>query len=268
MGTGRVTEIIRRSTHRPSFVVSYVNVFVRCSACLSRFKNKDKMPKTKSNLGSSITRWLEPYNRDKTVFTTSGLVIYCQVCDRQVRCNKKFQITQHVTTEFHLKCLKKSSNNSKQILMGVKSIKNLERSSLTLCDSIKIVNNVILAMEKVPGQQGKIIQEKLLYLIEKNVGFQTAKQITAILSGIKRNPENSDFGLRLATSSCIIIRNSTVTDTSYLYIILEISQRASCAVRPLMQLGEVRVVMLQNRLPSSSSIIALQESLVEYLSES
>ncbi|KAL4154246.1 hypothetical protein QTP88_002071 [Uroleucon formosanum] len=69
----------------------------------------------------------------------------------------------------------------------VKSIKNVERSSLTLCDSIQIVNNVILAMEKVPGQQGKIIQEKLLYLIEKNVGFQTAKQITAILSGIEYN---------------------------------------------------------------------------------
>lgn len=59
----------------------------------------------------------------------------------------------------------------------------MEQSSLTLCDSTKIVNNVILAMEKVPGQKGKINQEKLLYLIEKNVGFQTVKHITAILSG-------------------------------------------------------------------------------------
>ncbi|VVC34537.1 Hypothetical protein CINCED_3A005184, partial [Cinara cedri] len=76
------------------------------------------MPKTKSNLGSSITQWVEPYNRDKTVCTTSGLVVYCPVCVRQVRCNKKFQITRHETTEFHLKCLKKSSNNSKQLLLG------------------------------------------------------------------------------------------------------------------------------------------------------
>lgn len=76
------------------------------------------MPKTKTNLGSSITQWVEPYNRDKTVFTTSGLVVYCQVCDGQVRCNKKFQIRQHGSTEFHLKCLKKSSNNSKQMLLG------------------------------------------------------------------------------------------------------------------------------------------------------
>jgi len=80
----------------------------------------------------------------------------------------------------------------------VKSIKNLEHSSLTLCDSTQIINNVILAKEKVPGQKGKIIQEKLFYLIEKNVGFQTAKQITAILSG----KENSVMPSNLTPSMC------------------------------------------------------------------
>ncbi|KAL4112236.1 hypothetical protein QTP88_016061 [Uroleucon formosanum] len=283
------------------------------------------MPKTKSNLGSSITRWIESYNRDKTVFTTSGLVIYCQVCDRQVRCNKKFQITQHVTTEFHLKCLKKSSNNSKQMLMGdeikpktssfnedlclsliaanipwfklqnpvfhdflqnytrkhISDESTLRKSflhpcylvskvflkapqrvyvykeimpsvplppepvltrwgtwikaanfcadhfdnlkiilqkledknvykkfgTLTMCDSIQIVSNVILAMEKVPGQQGKIIQEKLLYLIEKNVGFQTAKQITAILSG----KENSIMPPNVTPSMCSCMKFAPIT---------------------------------------------------------
>ncbi|KAL4141465.1 hypothetical protein QTP88_004102 [Uroleucon formosanum] len=89
----------------------------------------------------------------------------------------------------------------------VKSIKNLERSSLTLCDSIQIVNNVILAMEKVPGQQGKIIQEKLLYLIEKNVGFQTAKQITAILSG----KEISIMPPNLTPSMCSCMKFAPIT---------------------------------------------------------
>lgn len=98
------------------------------------------MPKTKSNLGSSITRWVEPYNRDRTVFTTSGLVIYCQVCDRQVRCNKKFQITQHVTTEFHLKCLKKSSNNSKQMLLGDETKPKTSSFNEDLCLSLVAAN--------------------------------------------------------------------------------------------------------------------------------
>jgi len=89
----------------------------------------------------------------------------------------------------------------------VKSIKNLKRSSLTLCDFIQIVNNVILAMEKVPGQQEKIIQEKLLYLIEKNVGFQTAKQITAILSG----KENSIMPPNLTPSMCSCMKFAPIT---------------------------------------------------------
>ncbi|VVC33355.1 Ribonuclease H-like domain [Cinara cedri] len=81
---------------------------------------------------------------------------------------------------------------------NIKSIKNLEHSSLTLSDSTQIVNNVMLAMEKVPGQREKIIQEKLFYLIEKNVRFQIAKQITAILSG----KENSIMPPNLTPSMC------------------------------------------------------------------
>lgn len=98
------------------------------------------MPKTKSNLSSSIIQWVEPYNRDKTVFTISGLVVYCQVCDRQVRCNKKFQITQHVSTEFHLKCLKKSSNNSKQMLLGDETKPKTSSFNEDLCMSLIAAN--------------------------------------------------------------------------------------------------------------------------------
>jgi len=44
----------------------------------------------------------------------------------------------------------------------VKSIKHLEHFSLTLCDSTQIVNNVILAMKKVPGQKGKNNSRKIV----------------------------------------------------------------------------------------------------------
>lgn len=69
----------------------------------------------------------------------------------------------------------------------------MKHSSLTLSDSTQIVNNIILIIEKVPGQNGKIIQEKLFYLIEKNVGFQTA-----ILPG----KENSIMPQNLTPSMC------------------------------------------------------------------
>jgi len=90
----------------------------------------------------------------------------------------------------------------------VKSIKNLEHSSLTLSDSTQIVNNVILAMEKVPGKKRKIIQEKLFYFIEKNVEFQIAKQITAILSG----KENSIMPPNLTPYMCSIFMYEVCTD--------------------------------------------------------
>lgn len=62
-------------------------------------------------------------------------------------------------------------------------------------------------MEKVPGKKGKIIQEKLLYLIEKNVGFQTMKQITAILPGKEKNimPPN------LTPSMCLCMKFASLT---------------------------------------------------------
>jgi len=93
--------------------IIYENVFYYDGGCLICLKKKIQNAKTKSNLGSSITQWVELYNYDKTVFTsiiftTSELVVYCHVYDRQVRCNKNFQITPcKYYTKFHLKCLKK-----------------------------------------------------------------------------------------------------------------------------------------------------------------
>ena len=52
-----------------------------------------------------------------------------------------------------------------------------------------------------------MIQRKLLYLIEKNIGFQTAKQITAILSG----KENSIMPPNLTPSMCSCIKFASIT---------------------------------------------------------
>lgn len=65
-------------------------------------------------------------------------------------------------------------------------------------------------MEKVPGKKGKIIQEKLLYLIEKNVGFKTTKQITAILSEKEKGIMQPK--LTLSMSSCMKFALITLVD--------------------------------------------------------
>jgi hypothetical protein len=44
-----------------------------------------------------------------------------------------------------------------------------------LFDATKIVNETILNMEMVSGNNGKIIKEKVSYLIHKNGGFKILK---------------------------------------------------------------------------------------------
>lgn len=65
----------------------------------------------------------------------------------------------------------------------VKIIKKLESSNLSLYDATKIVDETILNMEMVPGNNGKIIKEKVLDLLHKNDGFKMLKQISDVLSG-------------------------------------------------------------------------------------
>jgi hypothetical protein len=54
-----------------------------------------------------------------------------------------------------------------------------------LFDATKIVNETILNMEMVSGNNEKIIKEKVSDLIHKNGDFKILKQISDVLSGKK-----------------------------------------------------------------------------------
>jgi hypothetical protein len=56
-----------------------------------------------------------------------------------------------------------------------------------LFDATKIVNETILNMEMVSGNNGKIIKEKVSDLIHKNGGFEILKQISDVISGKKES---------------------------------------------------------------------------------
>jgi flagellar motor component MotA len=68
----------------------------------------------------------------------------------------------------------------------VKIIKKLRSSNLSLFDTTKIVNETILNMEIVSGNNGRIIKEKVSDLIPKNSGFKILKHISDVLSGKKK----------------------------------------------------------------------------------
>jgi len=71
------------------------------------------MPKNNKSLKYLHKHWIDPYNRtNDTVFTTDGDIVYCQVCDKKITCNKKSQVTQHVLTTFHKDALIRKKNTT------------------------------------------------------------------------------------------------------------------------------------------------------------
>ncbi|KAF0709295.1 CGG triplet repeat-binding protein 1, partial [Aphis craccivora] len=46
-----------------------------------------------------INVWINEY---PGTFTTDGMVVYCQICEKKVPCSKKFQIVQHIRTATHI----------------------------------------------------------------------------------------------------------------------------------------------------------------------
>ncbi|XP_022180013.1 uncharacterized protein LOC111040403 [Myzus persicae] len=75
---------------------------------------------------------------------------------------------------------------------------SLEAKNIPLSDAIKLIEDVFFKLNLVPGTVGKMIQEKMNDVLEKNKGYQTLVQISKILSGeetsMVRIPENLSLG--------------------------------------------------------------------------
>lgn len=99
------------------------------------------MPKNNKSLKYLHKQWIDPYNKtNDTVFTTDGDIVYCQVCDKKITCNKKSQVTQHVLTTFHKDALIRKKNTNKQLFL--KDVKPEENNSFNkdLCLSLISAN--------------------------------------------------------------------------------------------------------------------------------
>ncbi|KAF0748382.1 Uncharacterized protein FWK35_00032412 [Aphis craccivora] len=53
-----------------------------------------------------INVWINEY---PGTFTTDGMVVYCQICEKKVPCSKKFQIVQHIRTATHIAASEKKA---------------------------------------------------------------------------------------------------------------------------------------------------------------
>jgi len=74
----------------------------------------------------------------------------------------------------------------------------LEAKHMPLSDAVKIIEDVFLKLNQVPGTVRKMIQGKMNDVLEKNEGYQTLAQISKMLTGeetsMVRIPENLSLG--------------------------------------------------------------------------
>jgi hypothetical protein len=53
--------------------------------------------------------WINEY---PDTFTTDGMVVYCQISEKEVPCSKKFQNVQHIRTATHIAASEKKSKTT------------------------------------------------------------------------------------------------------------------------------------------------------------
>lgn len=77
------------------------------------------MPKQRSSVSTLLKQWIALCNKtDQIIFTTDGVVVFCQLCNKQIVCNKKFQLQQHIDTILHKNGLNRRVNeNNKQLFL-------------------------------------------------------------------------------------------------------------------------------------------------------
>ncbi|PSN35167.1 hypothetical protein C0J52_23487 [Blattella germanica] len=73
------------------------------------------MPKFNKRSKSELLRqWVQ--HCGPSDYITDGKLIFCQVCNKQIACEKKFQLSQHSTTNQHLAAKNKQSSLKKTLL--------------------------------------------------------------------------------------------------------------------------------------------------------
>ncbi|XP_022162164.1 uncharacterized protein LOC111027953 [Myzus persicae] len=96
-----------------------------------------------------------------------------------------------------------------------KDIQKLESSNLSLYEATKIVDETILNMEMVSGNNGRIIKEKVSDLIHKNGGFQILKEISDVLSGKKESFLPPNFTPMMSTCTKFAPTTSVDVEQSF-----------------------------------------------------
>lgn len=69
------------------------------------------MPKQKQTTSNRLQSYITEFGTG--IFSTDNKILFCKVCNTKISCEKRFSVTQHVTTEKHLKAVKRTEENKR-----------------------------------------------------------------------------------------------------------------------------------------------------------
>ena len=96
------------------------------------------MPKDNNSSAYLKKQWVSG-NSD---YSTDGVVVYCQVCSKEVKCEKKFQLEQHSRTAAHIAAKERQKNSAPQqlLLTQVRPKSSVNSFSADLCKALVCSN--------------------------------------------------------------------------------------------------------------------------------
>lgn len=70
------------------------------------------MPKDKTSNYSRLRYFVSEFGNE--VFSINASILFCKLCECKVNSDKKFNVTQHLKTDKHLKAIKRKQNKIKK----------------------------------------------------------------------------------------------------------------------------------------------------------
>jgi hypothetical protein len=112
------------------------------------------MLKTKKSNSAKLRQYVKDFGSD--LFSTDGIILYCQVCEKSINADTKFQVSQHIETGKHANNLRKYNerNSTKQ----------------TLIDKEVLINSF--------GKKSEFFQELCKALLAADIPFNKLKNET------------------------------------------------------------------------------------------
>lgn len=123
------------------------------------------MPKIKSSKSNLLRTWISEYSKD---LATDGEIIYCNICEKNIACEKKFQVDQHIKTASH--SAKKAKRKESSSIQGFITSPSFSKSdgknnfSLDLCNALTSSN---IPFHKLNNRNFRSFLQK--YCVNQNI---------------------------------------------------------------------------------------------------